>query len=764
MAGNVLTALLGPTNTGKTHRAIERLLEHESGMIGLPLRLLAREVYDRVSTRVGEQAVALVTGEEKRIPPRARYFISTVEAMPVDRDVDFVAIDEIQLAAHPERGHVFTERLLRMRGRAETWFMGSDTMRPLLRHLVPTAEVLSFPRLSRLRAAGTRSLPALPPRTAVVAFSMSRVYELAERLRRRRGGAAVVLGALSPRTRNAQVALFQAREVDYMVATDAIGMGLNLDLEHVAFADLEKFDGRETRELLPAELAQIAGRAGRYHNDGSFGTVGPRPPLPAAVARAIETHHFATERSLYWRNTDLDFTSLDTLIASLKIPAPLACFRAVERAEDFAALVELGHRDEIRERARGSEAVSLLWDVCRIPDYRRLLLDQHTALLAEIYVQLRGSRGRLDADWMRRRIDRLDDVSGDIDTLLARLDFVRTWTYVSYQTAWVDDLAGWQKRTRDIEDRLSDALHERLVERFVEKRRTTAHVVTAAEQASPFVKLGELRQALFESNKPSPEQLLNELVDAPHAHFSVDERGRIAASGRPIAALSRGIDVLHPEVVLALEDEMGAGARARLLRRLTAFSRDLVAEILGGLLPGSHNELSAAGRGLVYQLCHGLGTARSRDATPQLAALTADDKKVLSAAGVEVGKRVVYVAGALGPAQVQRRTALASAWLGAGGAPELPPAGACSFRPTSDASATAFLLIGYPLVASRAIRADVLERLSEELDQTRRGGRDAGTLAQRVGCSRAELGPIARALGHSIAASRRGGRLSRSRI
>ncbi len=780
MADNVLTALLGPTNTGKTHRAVERMLEHDSGMIGLPLRLLARELYDRVSTRVGEQAVALVTGEEKRVPPRARYFIATVEAMPLDREVDFVAIDEIQLAAHPERGHVFTDRLLRARGRAETWFMGSDTMRPLLQHLLPTTEVLSVPRLSRLKAAPSRSLPALPPRSAVVAFSMSRVYELAERLRRRRGGAAVVLGALSPRTRNAQVALFQAREVDYMVATDAIGMGLNLDLDHVAFADLDKFDGREVRTLSPAELAQIAGRAGRYQNDGSFGTVAPLEALPPGITRAIETHRFASELSLFWRNVDLDFSSLEALIASLKAPAPLACLRGVERAEDFAALAELGQMDAIRERARGTTAVELLWDVCRIPDYRRLLLDQHAALLSEIYLQLCGPRGRLDPDWLRRRIERLNDVSGDIDTLLARLDFIRTWTYVSYQSSWVNDPESMQAIARDIEDRLSDALHERLVERFVERRRTTAHVASALEQNSPFVKLGELKRALFESSKASPERLLNDLVDAEDAHFSLDERGRIEADGRVIATLARGIDVLHPEVVITLDDEIGAGGRARLLRRLVAFSRDVMSEILGGLLPGSipglafgspvtptraraprslpgsHHDFSAAARGLVYQLCHGLGTARSRSAAAQLSALTDGDRRLLEGAGVAIGRRVVYVASGLGPKQIRHRLAFTRAWLGAEAAPELPNDGACSFRPGARASAEGLMMIGYPLVAGRAIRADLLERVSNELERIRQPGNATPiVLAKSLGCSQSELMDVARAFGHAIDKPRR---------
>ncbi|MEZ4382829.1 MAG: helicase-related protein [Nannocystaceae bacterium] len=317
-ANGPVTALLGPTNTGKTHRAIERMLDHRTGMIGLPLRLLAREVYDRVSARVGEGTVALVTGEEKRVPARPRYWVCTVESMPVDRPVDFLAVDEIQLAAHRQRGHVFTDRLLRARGRVETWVLGAWTIAPLLRELLPDARIDSRPRFSELRHVGESKLSSLPPRTAVVAFTAERVYELAERLRRRRGGAAVVLGALSPRTRNAQVAMYQAGEVDYLVATDAIGMGLNMDVDHVAFAGLDKFDGREHRPLERDELAQIAGRAGRFQRDGTFGTIEEVGPLPPPVAAAIERHSFAPLPRLVWRSADLDFRSIDALIASLR--------------------------------------------------------------------------------------------------------------------------------------------------------------------------------------------------------------------------------------------------------------------------------------------------------------------------------------------------------------------------------------------------------------------------------------------------------------
>ena len=403
-AATGIVALLGPTNTGKTHRAVERMLEHRTGMIGLPLRLLAREVYDRVTMRLGERAVALVTGEEKRIPSHPSYWICTTESMPVERDVDFLAVDEIQLATHPQRGHTFTERLLHARGTRETWFLGADTMRPIVEALLPTARIDRNPRFSRLSWVGTLALGGLPARTAVVAFSVADVYEIAERLRQRHGGTAVVLGALSPRTRNAQVAMYQAGEVEYMVATDAIGMGLNMEVDRVVFAALHKFDGSDVRPLEPAELGQIAGRAGRYTTDGGFGTLRPLPGLPPRTIAAIENHDFPAVRRLVWRNPDLDFASIDALLASLRRKPPHAGLRLIDRAEDYDALVQLARRADVRERARTPEDVELLWEVCRIPDYRKLLLESHVQLLSDLYEQLTGPTRRIDADWMARRI------------------------------------------------------------------------------------------------------------------------------------------------------------------------------------------------------------------------------------------------------------------------------------------------------------------------------------------------------------------------
>ncbi|MCC6900318.1 MAG: helicase [Polyangiaceae bacterium] len=658
-----VTALLGPTNTGKTHRAVERRLEHESGMLGLPLRLLAREVYDKVSARVGERRVALVTGEEKRVPASPAYWISTVEAMPMDRRVDFVAVDEIQLAAHRERGHVFTDRLLHARGRVETWFLGAETVRSLLSEHLPGAELRRHPRLSRLRHAGSATLGQLPPRSAVVAFSMARVYEIAERLRRRRGGAAVVLGALSPRARNAQVAMFESGEVDHMVATDAIGMGLNLDLCHVAFADLEKFDGKRLRPLEPAELAQIAGRAGRHQNDGTFGTLAPLLPLSDHLARCIETHRFAPERRLIWRSRALDTSSIAALIASLERGPQKSSLRRVEQADDFSALLALSRDPEVVARATDPERVDLLWETCQIPDYRQLMPEAHARLVREVFLEL-CERGRLGPDRLAKHIRRVDDPSGDIETLLARMAGIRTWTYVASHSRWVDDPGHFQAVTRGVEDRLSDALHARLIERFVERSRPKKRAgvpvdgpwARAFERDEAFARL--LVQARGSAPAESDEAWVAGLIDAPHERFSVDAQGSVRADGRELGRLTAGADLVSPEVRVTLEGDVSTGARVRLTRRLVAFSRDLVAELFAPLRSARAAELSPAGRGLVYQLERALGTLPSGRATEQLAALTGNDLRILAEIGVVIGQRAIYSTSALAPRALEHRAAL----------------------------------------------------------------------------------------------------------
>jgi ATP-dependent RNA helicase SUPV3L1/SUV3 len=765
--GTGITALLGPTNTGKTHRAIEQMLRHRTGIIGLPLRLLAREVYDRVTARLGEQQVALVTGEEQRVPPRPRYWVCTVESMP-EHEVDFVAVDEIQLAAHHQRGHTFTDRLLHARGLHETWFLGSDTIRPLVEELLPTAAIETAPRLSRLAYTGTHGLGSLPARTVVVAFSAEDVYAIAEALRQQHGGTAVVLGALSPRTRNAQVAMYQAGEVHHLVATDAIGMGLNMDVDRVAFASLHKFDGRESRPLELAELGQIAGRAGRHLRDGGFGTLRPLPGLPASAVEAVERHRFDPLPRLVWRNRELSFQSVPALVESLRRRPPRhGRLRLVEHADDYEALVKLSRIDAVRRRATGPEAIELLWEVCRIPDYRKLLVDSHAQLLAAIYEQLAGPAGCLDEDWMARRIGRLDDSDGDIDTLMTRIAFVRTWTYVTNHECWVPHAEHWQGITRQIEDRHSDALHERLTARFVEHRgegsrhgraplrrrpRPAPPLDPAAVAHSPFRALLDLHvpEAPGEG-LPDAETLarwVQALVDTDFDALEVDDEGYVTFGERRVGRLERGAELLHPVVRPHELSDVGAGAQRRIERRLQAWCRDLVEALLAPLRAMLEQPLRAQARGLLYQLEQGLGTIARADAEAQLQTLPAEDRKRLVAAGVELGRAVIHVPAMLSARALRWRTALLRAWLPRP-VPVLSPA-AVSVPAAIDVPREDYLRLGRVVVAGRAIRADQLERAHAAL---RARGPAPFELPPQLGAwlgldRRGQLPPLLHAMGY----------------
>jgi ATP-dependent RNA helicase SUPV3L1/SUV3 len=647
--------LLGPTNTGKTHRAIERMLEFESGMIGLPLRLLAREVYDRVSVRVGEQAVALVTGEEKRVPPRARYWVCTIEAMPIGMEVDFVAIDELQLVSHPERGHVFTDRLLHLRGRVETWFLGAETVESIVRAHLPLARIRKLPRLSKLRYTGQASLRTLPRRSAVVAFSLPRVYELADLLRVRRRGAAVVLGALSPRVRNAQVALYQAGEVDFLVATDAIGMGLNLDIEHVALAGRSKFDGFETRELEPAELAQVAGRAGRYLRDGSFGVLSPEPELAPALVQQLEQHRFPAQRFAYYRNSDLDFSTLQTLSETLSVRPRGYALRAAPDADDVLVLRVLSARPEVSERATSPERVRALWELCRIPNYEKRIPEHQAQRIAPLYREL-IARGILPEESIATEVQRIARYEGDIDLLTERLAAIRTWSYISQKSDWLENAASWRERTRAIEDRLGDVLHQRLLERFVSARTESRKLRGERERAlsgHPFAKLAGMLAAEPAEEEPA---LAEQLVAAGYAEIEAGSDGYLSYGGRRVARLMPGPSLWHPQVKLLLPD-LSAGARARLERRLQAHARDLLVDLASPLkLQGA---LSPELRGVLYQLEQGLGTVARSALDGGLRALRGEERERLRAAEIHVARDTVFARGMLSPPRLALRRALA---------------------------------------------------------------------------------------------------------
>ncbi|GBD43110.1 putative helicase HelY [bacterium HR40] len=777
-----VVAVLGPTNTGKTHFAVERMLAHESGVMGFPLRLLAREIYDRIVALKGASLVALVTGEERIGRPDAPYVVATVEAMPMHRRFAFLAVDEIQLCADRERGHIFTDRLLRARGSQETMFLGSDTIRPLLRHLVPEAEIVTRPRFSTLTYTGPARLDRLPRRSAIVAFTAADVYALAEIIRRRKGGAAVVLGALSPRTRNAQVAMYQAGEVEHLVATDAIGMGLNMDLAHVAFASLRKFDGEQVRALTAAEVAQIAGRAGRHMADGSFGVTNGLGELDPRLVEAVENHHFPPLRALRWRNAELDFSSLQALAASLDRDPPSPGLRKVRNALDDRSLALLSTRAEIRARADRPERVRLLWDVCQIPDFRKTLTEAHLELLRTVFDQLTGPRGRLATDWMARMVDHLDRTDGDIDSLVARLSHIRTFTYLAHRPDWLVDAAHWQERTRAVEDRLSDALHARLTQRFVD-RRTTAllrqlrergELESHVERQSGEVLVDGRLVGRIEGLRFLPQAVAGDLearmvARAARRAVGRELRRRLGAieqagpcaftlvghevhwEGAAIARLARGPSLLRPLIELLLAPEIvdrGTALKARIENWLATHFACVLAPLEALQALSDSPEASGSARGLAFQLAEAAGLVPREQVDGLLAGLTTPDRRLLTRLGVRFGVHHVYVAPLLRPAAIEARARLLAIWTGA--PVPVPSPGCTVLRGLPQAAREWALQLGFVPVRDFALRVDLGERLAARLRALARRHRRfplPPELAAEAGLTREELEGMARALG-----------------
>jgi ATP-dependent RNA helicase SUPV3L1/SUV3 len=771
-------AILGPTNTGKTHLAIERMLGHATGMIGFPLRLLARENYDRVARIKGARAVALITGEEKIVPPNPAYFICTVESMPLDRPVEFLAIDEIQLCGDAERGHVFTSRLLHARGGAETMLLGADTIKPLLRRLVPEAEFVTRPRFSTLRYVGPKKVTRLPARSAVVAFAVADVFALAEMMRRQRGGTAVVLGALSPRARNAQVGMFQAGEVDYLVATDAIGMGLNMDLDHVAFARLVKFDGSAPRRLSPAEIAQIAGRAGRHMSDGTFGTTAELGPMDEEVVEAVENHRFDPLVHLFWRNSRLDFASPEALLHSLDERPRAPGLVAAREADDHLALRALAKQADIAGLAQHRAAVRLLWEVCQIPDFRKVMSDTHARLLGQIYRHLAGPTERLPTDWVARQVERLDSGEGDIDTLMARIAHIRTWTYIAHRPDWLADAAHWQERARAIEDRLSDALHDRITQRFVD-RRTASLVKQLASEKELLASVGhsgevkveghyvgrldgfrflpdggaagsEARTLLAAANRVLRGEIAVRarcLTLAPDSEFALTSQSAVTWRGGAVGRLLRGETALLPRVEVLPGDFLEGDLREGVRRRLADFVRDSVRRDLAPLFRARDAALTGPGRGLVFQLAEALGSLPAAALAEQRAALAPSDRRMLAKLGLRLGSESAYLEALLKPRAAALRALLWAVWTG--GAAPVVPRGTAEPRDPA-VSDDGYAAVGYRVLGPRVLRVDRVERLAAATRRLARQGPFAATpmLAGLAGCSAEALPAVLTALGY----------------
>ncbi|WP_375572877.1 helicase-related protein [Ahrensia marina] len=748
--GAGVTAILGPTNTGKTYMAIERMMTHQTGLIGLPLRLLAREVYLKLCARAGEDKVALVTGEEKIIPMEPRYWVSTVEAMPRDLDVDFVAVDEVQMAANLERGHVFTDRILNVRGKLETMLLGAGTIRGLLASLLPGVTIIQRPRMSLITYAGSKKITRQPRRTAVVAFSANDVYSIAELIRRQRGGAAVVLGALSPRTRNAQVDIYQNGDVDFLVATDAIGMGLNLDVDHVAFAGRHKFDGFDYRELTAAEMGQISGRAGRHTRDGTFGVTGRTEPLDDYLVEKLETHAFEPVKRLQWRNADLDFASIEALRDSLDdIPGHDLLTRALPQ-EDADTLDGVLRDKALRERATSRERVEMLWDACQLPDYRKIAPAQHIEIVGQLFAHI-ADRGTVPDDWMDAQLKNSDRVDGDIDALSARIAQVRTWTFVANRNAWLDDPTHWQERTRALEDALSDALHEKLTQRFVDRRtsvlmrRLREKVMLEAMIASdgdvqvegqhvgwlagfrftPDTTAEDLdgkavRTAAQKALAAEIQRRAEKLSLADDAAFVLDGEGAIRWTGEVVAKLSASDDILKPKIILLADEQLTGGAREIVDTRLSKWLTDQIEKHLGSLLALREGDgLEGIARGIGFRLAEELGAIDRREIAGDVKALEQEARATLRKHGVRFGAYALFVPQLLKPAPAGL---LATLWaLQNGGMdqpglrelPQLNASGRTSIPVDESFDKRLYPIAGFRVCGRRAVRFDILERLAD---------------------------------------------------
>jgi ATP-dependent RNA helicase SUPV3L1/SUV3 len=804
LPGAGVTAVLGPTNTGKTHLAIERMVAHSSGVIGLPLRLLAREVYNKVVAKVGVESVALITGEEKIKPSRARYWVSTVEAMPRDLDVSFLAVDEIQIAADLERGHVFTDRILNRRGRDETLLLGAATMRPIIERLLPGANIVTRPRLSQLEFAGDRKITRQPRRTCIVAFSADEVYAIAELIRRQHGGAAVVMGSLSPRTRNAQVDMFQSGDVDYLVATDAVGMGLNLDVDHVAFASDRKYDGYQFRRLIPSEFAQIAGRAGRATRDGTFGTTGRCAPFEPELVNALQNHTFDSVKMLQWRNTNLDFSSLAALQVSLALTPNHDALTRAPVGEDIRVLDHAARDADVRDMATGAEAVERLWDTCLVPDYRKLSPAAHAELVTTLYGFLM-QKGCIPDNWFGAQVAMTDRTDGDIDALSARIAQIRTWTFAANRPDWLRDPERWQNETRAVEDKLSDALHERLTERFVDRRTSVlmrrlrentilnteigktgevtveGHVIGrldgfmfAPESAEAGSDAKALQATALKALAGEIDARAEKLSNAADDQFALASDGTLRWTGDAVAKLVAADDTLHPRIRIVADDRLTGAPRDAVQTRLDLWLKTHIEKILGPLFELQKAEdITGIARGIAFQLIEALGVIERTKIATEMKDLDQPSRASLRKYGVRFGAYHIYMPALLKPAARGLASLLWALkqenvdWAALTGAQHLAGSGRTSFAADKALSQEAYRTLGYKLAGERAVRADILERLADLIRpalswrQTSPGPKPPGTFDGRAftvtqamtsltGSAGEDFASILRALGYRM--------------
>ena len=743
MSKNKISAILGPTNTGKTHLAIETMLSFESGMIGFPLRLLAREVYDKVLKKINSEKVALITGEEKIIPSNAKYFLCTVESMPIDKQLDFVAVDEIQMCSDHERGHIFTDRLLNIRGEKLTMFMGSNTIKNIINKLEDDIEFINRNRLSKLSYSGHKKISRIDRKTAIIAFSAEEVYAIAELIRRQKGGASIVMGSLSPKTRNAQVELYQSGDVDFLVATDAIGMGINMDLNHVYFSNLKKFDGRKLRRLNLSEMGQIAGRAGRYMNDGSFGITGQCREIAPEEVELLENHKFEEINFLFWRNSNLNFNSPSLLIKSLDEKPQNDWLRKIYECEDEKALKFFLRDKNFENREFNQEKLKLLWECCQIPDFVKKTYGNHYEVIGNVFKYLNSKKGKITDDYMRIQLMKLDKLEGNVDSLSNRIANVRTWSYVSNKNNWVENQSYWIEKTKLLEDRLSERLHEELTKTFIDKRASV--LARGLKQDMEFntkilenndvmidnqfigkinglklqldLKKGaletdikSLKKAARQTVGPELEKRIKIIIDTGLIELKDDFK--IYWSDSAIGRLSSGKDYLNPNLELIVDDILEQNQKQKLLDFMNKWLKNKINTVLKSLVDLKDiNEKNSSTKALAYQLYENNGVIKREQVTEYLKNLGQNERKILRNLGVKFGRYHVFLYKLIKPEAVSLRTLL---WKNYHQKyyDLKPPAFGLNFLDDKNFQNKNFMLLcGFEKFSTFFVRIDILERL-----------------------------------------------------
>ena len=782
MINNKVTAVLGPTNTGKTHLAIETMLSFDSGMIGFPLRLLAREVYDKVIKKIGLDKVALITGEEKIIPSNAKFFLCTVESMPIDKHLDFVGVDEIQMCADHERGHIFTDRLLNLRGNKLTMFMGSNTIKKIISKLDDDIEFINRNRLSKLSYVGHKKISRINRKTAIIAFSAEEVYAIAELIRRQKGGAAIVMGSLSPKTRNAQVELYQSGDVDFLVATDAIGMGINMDLDHIYFSNLKKYDGKKLRKLNRSEIGQIAGRAGRYLNNGNFGVTGDCKEINPEEVELLEKHKFEEIQSLFWRNSNLNFNSSSSLIKSLFEKPNKSWLRKIKECEDEKALKFFLQEKESQNFDFKDEKLLLLWECCQIPDFVKKTYGNHYDVIRNVFKYLSSSKGKITSEYMRLQLIKLDKLDGNVDSLSNRIANVRTWSYVSNKNNWVENQNYWIEKTKLLEDKLSDRLHEELTKTFIDKRASV--LARGLKQDMTFdtkilenndvmidgqfigkinglkleldLKKGaletdikSLKKAARQTVGPELEKRIQIIIDTGLIELKDDFK--IYWNKFPISKLKAGKDYLNPNLDLIVDDIIDQSQKTKLTYYIEKWLKNKISNVLTSLIDLKNlNEKNSSIKALAYQLYENNGVIKRNQVLEYLKNLGQTERKILRDLGVKFGRYHVFLYRLIKPEAVALRTLL---WKNYNQKyfNLKPPTFGLNFLENKDLKNKNFMLLcGFEKFDNFFVRIDILERLFMLIIKSEKEIKMTPEMLNLLGCNKENFKKLLKNMNYKV--------------